>query len=90
MVVCCQDDGGGGVSIAGNPGAVHGKECQHQHEKEVDHGARVEELLHPTSWLSSWLLLLGRSRLQLREGLPVFARQLLEWERKRRGREREG
>ena len=49
MVVCCQDNGGGGVSIAGNPGAVHGKEGQHQHEEEVDHGASIEELLHPTS-----------------------------------------
>ena len=51
MVVRCQDNGGGGVSIAGSPGAVHGKESHHQHEEEVDHGASVEEVLHPTNWL---------------------------------------
>ena len=73
MVVRCEDNGGGGVSIAGNPGAVHGKEGQHQHEEEVDHGASVEELLHPTSWLPCWLLLLGRSGLGVRRAGPLSA-----------------
>lgn len=81
MVVRCQDNGGGGVSIAGNPGAVHGKESQHQHEEEVDHGASVEEVLHPTSWLlRRLLLLLGRSGLWVRRAGPLSAEGLLDRE----------
>ena len=82
MVVRCQDEGGGGVSVAGDPGAVHSEEGQHQHEEEVDHGASVEDVLHPTSRRARWLLL-GRSWLWVSHSWLLFGR-LLEVEGRRR------
>ena len=37
----CQDNGGAGVCIAGDPGAVDGKEHHEHHEEEDDDGTNV-------------------------------------------------
>ena len=39
MIGACQDDGGGGVSVGGDPGAVDGEEDKEHHQQEDYHGA---------------------------------------------------
>ena len=59
MVGGCQDNGGAGVSIAGDPRAVDGKEHHEHHHEQHNHSAQVAvgKVAGRDGWVNILLLL---------------------------------